>query len=75
MIPNWLLDLNILLSRIFEFAAEVATGGILYKKGVLKNFAVSGKCRLFLIKLQAFRSTYFEEHLQRTASVFGRSLT
>ena len=45
------------------------------KKAVLKNYATfTGKqlCwSLFLITLQAFRSTYFEEHLRTAASQYS----
>ena len=48
--------------------AEVATGGVLCKKLVLKNFAnFTGKHQCKICEI--FKNTYFEEHLGTTASL------
>ena len=62
---------------------EAATGSVLYKKNVLENFAkFTGKhlyqslfftdlTRLFPCEFcETFKSTFFTEHLQATASAF-----
>ena len=67
--------------------SEAATGGVLWKKRVLKNFAIiTGKlltCNLFkrdsntgvfLWILLFFKNTYFEEHLLTAAFDFLKQL-